>query len=149
MQKDLTQRFHEKYTRSENGCWVWQSAISQRGYGRFSHKGKNRHAHRVAWEIANGRTIPSGLLVMHSCDNRRCVNPGHLSLGTVEDNNRDCCQKGRNRGAKGVDNGRSKIVSAVAEEIRRSPLSSRKAAKIFGLSASQILRIRRGEQWQI
>jgi HNH endonuclease len=52
-------------------------------------------AHVFAWEQANGRTVPAGKVVMHSCDNPRCVNPAHLSVGTQRDNILDSVRKGR------------------------------------------------------
>lgn len=77
-------------------CWNWQGHIHPSGYGRFRDVGKATTAHRVAYALAHG-SIPHGMLIMHSCDNRRCVNPAHLSLGTYADNNHDMMAKGRFR----------------------------------------------------
>ncbi len=75
-------------------CWEWQGHVSSRGYGRFRDAKRVTAAHRIAYELAKG-PIPDGLVVMHACDNRRCVNPSHLSVGTYADNNRDMMAKGR------------------------------------------------------
>ena len=70
--------------RSPDECWEWQGNISA-GYGRLKINGENVGAHRISWEIHNG-SIPHGMYILHKCDNRRCVNPNHLYLGTQSDN---------------------------------------------------------------
>jgi hypothetical protein len=68
------------------------------GYGTLYAEGRHQGAHRLAWELANGRAIPAGLFICHRCDNPLCVNPDHLFLGTHTDNMRDMIAKGRARG---------------------------------------------------
>ena len=75
-------------------CWEWQAAKSHKGYGLYMVAYKHWRAHRFAWTITNGK-IPENLCVMHKCDNPPCVNPAHLSLGTVKDNNLDRINKNR------------------------------------------------------
>lgn len=76
-----------------SGCWNWNGSTS-RGYGHKKLKGKGRLAHRLSYQLFNGE-IPAGLQVMHKCDNRKCINPDHLTLGTNRDNQIDSMQKGR------------------------------------------------------
>lgn len=79
--------------RSGPKCWEWQGTKTHK-YGRFYIGRRMFRAHRVSWVIHYG-PIPRGLLVCHSCDNRPCVRPDHLFIGTAQDNTDDCVQKGR------------------------------------------------------
>lgn len=91
-------RFHAKYKGGDSDeCWNWFGSKVPGGYGQIragGPNGKMLSAHRSAWEIAFG-PIPKGLQVLHDCDNPGCVNPHHLTLGTVDDNMKDMAAKGR------------------------------------------------------
>lgn len=100
----IEQRFWPKVNQAPgqgpNGdCWEWMGANNCKGYGygilNKTILSKSISAHRCSYQIHNGN-IPVGLLVRHSCDNPRCVNPLHLSLGTHTDNARDRDIRGRN-----------------------------------------------------
>jgi len=84
----------------DRGCWEWAASRQPSGYGQLMEQTKRvpLYAHRLSWQLHNG-SIPAGMHVLHHCDNRGCVNPDHLFLGTNYDNILDCKQKGRNNGA--------------------------------------------------
>jgi hypothetical protein len=76
-------------------CWEWQGGTNNIGYGMIRDAQRMRTTHRVSYEEHSQTKIPSHLIVMHSCDNPKCVNPAHLSLGTHKDNAQDMISKGR------------------------------------------------------
>jgi HNH endonuclease len=98
------ERFWSHVDRSAgaSGCWLWTACINVRGYGLASVGTGLLSAHRVSWSLANPMA-PLPPVVMHLCDNPRCVNPAHLKAGTLDANNKDCAAKGRT--AKGERHG--------------------------------------------
>ena len=103
VRRSLKDRFwsHVKKGKQDE-CWLWLGPLDHYGYGKINRggwHGKTLKAHRVSWEFANG-LIPSGMCVLHHCDNPRCVNPAHLFLGTHGDNARDRERKHRGNHGK-------------------------------------------------
>lgn len=95
--KPLEERFWTKVTKSED-CWEWVGYVDkQSGYGKIAMRpDPPTGAHRVSWLLHNG-PIPEDMWVLHSCDNRKCVRPDHLFLGTPEDNAKDMVSKDRDK----------------------------------------------------
>ena len=127
-----------------SGCWTWNKSRSPDGYGTFCRV----RAHRVSYELRYG-PIPNGLFVCHKCDNPPCVNPDHLFLGTVLDNNRDALLK--NRKAKGESNAAHKLTESDVVQIRdlySSGISSKKLSKIYNMHCATIERIVARKLWK-
>jgi hypothetical protein len=112
-------------------CWEWRGTIMHEGYGVAHFNYRHYRAHRVSWELTNG-PIPDELCVLHRCDNRSCVNPAHLFVGTRDDNMRDMVAKARQRhgdnhpfkinpqlAQRGEAHGISKLTAQQVREIRR------------------------------
>lgn len=131
----------------KSDCIEWTGYRCPKGYGQVKYEGKMEKAHRVAWAKANGKPIPRGRVVRHTCDNPPCVNPAHLKVGTQQDNVDDMISRGRQPSRVGVNNGRGKLTEAQVLAIRESPGTQRAIAKVFGISKSQVHNIRSGAQW--
>lgn len=130
------------------GCWGWLGCKSD-GYGQFSVTSRILiPAHRIAFMLKCG-AIPQGLYVCHRCDNRACVNPQHLFLGTHQENLIDRDEKGRQ--AKGESHGCSKLKTEDIIKIRAlyaNGMPSRNLAKLFKVSQMQVQRIVARKSWR-
>lgn len=118
-------------------CILWPWKISANGYGSIKHAGHS-NAHRFIYEIFKG-PIPPGMHVLHSCDNRKCVNPEHLSVGTPQQNVDD-------RNARSRNASKRKLTPAQVREIRDG-LRCRDAMRAFGIAASTYYLARSGQRY--
>lgn len=137
--------FWERIAFGVTECWHWVGNTNKDGYG-ITPSGKM--AHRYAFQLFGG-TIPSGMVVMHRCDNPGCVNPDHLAIGTQADNVRDMEQKGRGNHACciGERNPKAKLTREQALEIKTSKDARRKLMARYGVSYNTIARIQSGQSW--
>lgn len=151
------ERFEEKAIPEPNtGCWIWTGFISNAGYGlfRIDPKANQIGAHRAAWLLYRNTEIPEGMQVCHKCDNRYCVNPDHLFLGTSFDNMRDAARKGRMQWSgpralpSGEDHHAAKLRVGDVIDIRASNELGTVLARRYGVSTITISRIRRRIIWR-
>jgi hypothetical protein len=156
---DIQKRFWNKVNKTET-CWLWEAAVDGRGYGIIRLDNKLEKAHRLSYIWYYG-DIPDGLIVMHECDVKKCVNPQHLIAGTVAKNN----EAARNRGLwkpnygykmpletipRGESCGASKLKKADVIEIRRRypQETQEQLGKAFGVTSKNIGYIVRGVTWK-
>ena len=126
--------------KNDTSCWEWTAAKHLNGYGKVGSKGRTFLAHRLSYELHIG-PIPAGKLVCHHCDNRACINPEHLFLGTHRDNTADMTAKGRH--------GMAKLSAEDVRAIRAARgITQIELAKRYGVGQAQISVIRRGERWR-
>lgn len=146
---DLTpsEKFNMKFHVSDSGCWNWNNPKSDGRANTFLFNGKPQTAYRVSWQLNFG-PIPSGLCVLHRCDNGLCVNPDHLFLGTYLDNRTDMLSKKRERVAKGEEKKSTKLTNAAVMDIKTSPLNGNKLAKKYGVHRRTIYDILDGKTWK-
>jgi hypothetical protein len=130
-------------------CWEFQGSLRENGYGQVSYKGRPQKAHRVAWELATGLSPPRGLDVRHSCDNRRCVLPGHLFIGTRIQNMQECSDRGRL--ARGETNGHCRLTEEDVVDIRTLfafGARQQDLAQAFGITQSSISHMVARRTWK-
>ncbi|MGE5617840.1 MAG: HNH endonuclease [Sphingomonadaceae bacterium] len=159
----VEERFWSKVQKSEDGCWVWNGTIRQTGYGTLKIGGRMVAAHRLAYDLVKG-PIPEDMCVCHACDNRTCVRPDHLFIGTRADNNRDMRIKGRaargerhgththpERVPRGERAAKAKLTNRQVVEIRRlratGEASYGSLARRYGVSHRAIKKAITGESW--
>lgn len=141
--KPLRERLLRAIKVEESGCWEWQSWLNDGGYGRLhiqKEDGAGRYivlAHRASYEEFVGH-IPDGAILMHSCDNRKCINPDHLSVGDYSLNLREAYSRGRV----------GKLSTEKAEIIRAGGKSDSEFANQFGVTVQSIRAVRLGRSWQ-
>jgi len=144
------ERFFKCFTVTNiNDCWEWTSWKMSTGYGGFYMKRESRktfNAHRVAWELFHLKSIPTGKVVCHTCDNRSCVNPRHLYLGESKDNNTDTLARKRGNRRMGNSCSWTKINEESLVEILNSNETQSVLAEKFSVHQSTISDIKRGKR---
>lgn len=137
-------------------CWNWHGPKIKSGYGRVNFGNKSYGAHRFSYQYYIS-SIPEGMFVCHKCDNPCCVNPAHLFIGTIQDNNADCVNKGRHitfpnaKRPKGSKHALSKLTEKEVMQIKRYIAEGMKDSDIFSLfnvSLSAINHIRIKRTWK-
>lgn len=112
--------------------------------------GRTVGAHVLAWELANGRSVPRGLFVCHKCDTPPCIEPTHLFLGTPRDNNDDRDRKGRKVIVRGTRSSGWKLTEHAVQEVRRALLAGRPTSELaeqFGVHPETIGGAATGRCW--
>jgi hypothetical protein len=135
------------------GCWEWQGAIQSKGYGSTDlHLADGRRlslAHHAAYVYATGQTVLPSCVLMHECDNRRCVNPAHLKAGSHADNRADAVRKGRH--AHGTRHPKAKLTPAVIAAARErralGGVSIAHLARVCGVSGHTLADALAGRTW--
>lgn len=132
----------------QNNCWEWQKSKNTDGYANWKYKGKQQHASRISYLLFIG-DIPINKIVCHSCDNRKCVNPNHLFLGTRKENTQDMVNKDRH--TRGERSPNSKTTNNIVIEIRElfsRGMKQSEIAKVYGFNPTFINRIVLRKTWR-
>lgn len=151
--KQQERRFWAKARRAANGCLEWTGGLDKDGYGKFQitlprlekHKQQQCHmrAHRLAYELTHG-PVADGQLVLHSCDNPKCIDPDHLSAGTQLQNRREAVARGRV--PFGERHNRAKLTERQAQEVicqRDAGVAARDIAGRLGIAQVTVYQIGR------
>lgn len=129
-----------------NGCWEWTGALQRDGYAHFGINSKTTSSHRYAYEQLVG-PIPDGMDLLHSCDNRRCVNPAHTRPGTHVENMAECRDKERNNKKLTAEQVRE-IRAAFVEIKGKAPDGfNQRLADKYGVKDKTIWEVRKGVNW--
>jgi len=134
-------------------CVEWTGTRKPNGYGHIRVGRKILYAHRVAWFLHHGEEPPPGMDVCHACDNRGCVNPAHLFIGTRADNMRDASRKKRVviPGLKGENHGNAKLTEHQVHSIRLLAFegrSQKEIAMFHGCCQTNVSNILLGKSWR-
>lgn len=148
----LSDKEHEAYfwgraTKRSNGCWEWPTKTYH--YGLITRKGVLYGTHCYSWTLTKG-PIPKGVCVLHTCDNRRCINPNHLFLGTKGDNNRDAFSKKRHY--FGTRHWKAKLTPADVRVIRKRYArgeSQESIGKDYGVCQAHVSDVVHKKAWRV
>jgi len=162
----LAERFWSKVEKTGDGCWLWTAYKTSEGYGAFRVGGVIEKAHRVAFVLGGG-VLATGQVVMHICDRPSCCNPDHLRAGTIQENNLDRDQKGRQRTprgevhyarqspdrlARGMRHGCALLtdadVLAIRQRYRAGDARLKDLAQEYSMSITTIHEIVSGQTWR-
>jgi predicted DNA-binding protein (UPF0251 family) len=160
-EKNILDRLLEKAKiKDVNNCWEWQAATAS-GYGTM----RDEHmmmdgAHRISWRLFNNKWIPANYVVMHSCDNKLCINPNHLSIGSQKDNVIDMFKKNRQVSPEylskilsketGEKNRNAKLNKEIVLEIRKlysENISQREIARRLNVHYANVWAIVHNKSW--
>lgn len=143
----------QRVKKLDSGCWFFTGSKDKDGYGQCHSTKYGKllnvtRAHQMAYLIWVGKIV-NNKVVCHTCDNPSCVNPKHLFLGSILENNIDKINKGRANSAKGQKNGSSKLTKQEVLEIKKLKgiKTSTELSKIYNVGFGQICRIWRGVDW--
>lgn len=135
---------------SPSGCWEWQKKPEPNGYGRTTYRRRRIGSHVLSYQLHRG-VIPHGMYVCHTCDNRVCVNPDHLFLGTHQENVDDMVSKGRHFHPTGERHGRAKLTESQVTEIKSlcdsGESTQDQIAAMFGVQRTTVSSIACGRNW--
>lgn len=134
-----------RHTKQDGSCRVWARKALNRGYPSITVNKKVRRGNRLMWELVHG-PIPEGMHVLHTCDNRLCLNPEHLFLGTCRSNMEDKVAKGRQ--IKGTDHPKAKLSNEDVRSIRFDKRTQSLIAKEYGVHQTLISAIKTGKIWR-
>jgi len=136
---------HYTDKKTETGCWLYRGTINSNGYGRLRVGRKNIYAHVFSYQRTNG-VIPKGMVVRHKCRNRNCVNPEHLEIGTIRDNNQDKWRDGTV--LRGEQVGSSKLTESAVRDILSSSFSADHFAAKYNVKVRNIYCVRARVTWK-
>ena len=140
--------------RLSDQCWPWQGTLQKNGYGDFDFRLRGIRyrcsSHRTSYMLTHNCQIQKGLCILHSCDNRRCVNPNHLFIGTQKDNIHDMMNKNRHPRPSGENSSAAKLTMSDVKAIRQRASDGEKLCDIaedFPVDRTQISRIVSKKRW--
>lgn len=137
------ERFWQKVNKTDS-CWIWTGCKNTYGYGHFR-IGKRQLGAHIASLLIDGVDVPSGVSVLHHCDNRACVRPDHLYLGDHKQNMKD--RQNRKRQARGERQGNAKLCELDVWLIKNIDQRQQDIADFFGITQASVSAIKTGKNW--